>query len=167
MQPSSDSLYAGSLFATREAVQDAAGHNGEVMEAPDPSVFYRQGASDGRPSTEIVAMQGLARLTIQMYDRLRQISPQLTDDELRERMLPMPCGKLASLNETLFAFCTCRDRVDMREKFIETLLIRARLEAGELTPERAKIQLSNLMGMDASARARLRLALSHPEQSSS
>jgi hypothetical protein len=163
--PKSESLYEGSLFATTEAVRQDAGEKGEVLEAPDPSLFYKMGATEGQPSDETVQMHALAQLTIQMYDRLREKEPLLSDDDIRERMLPMPCGKLATVNETLFAFCTSRERIGMRDKFIDTLLVRARLEAGEITPNQAKLLLSELMGMDAQARARLKEALAAERRS--
>lgn len=163
--PNSENLYEGSLFASADKVREDAGERGEVLEAPAPELFYKMGASEGQPSPEIVEMEALARLTMQMYDRLRVKQPALSDDEIRERMLPMPCGKLAGINETLYAFCTSRERVQMREKFISTMLVRARLESGDITPNQAKLLLSDLMGMDVSARARLKDALAAENRS--
>ena len=156
---STEDLYKGSLFASTQQIESIAQENDEVLRAPDPSEFVNAGAAPGLPSVEVTQIHKLAMQVMSVYDRLRETSPTSTDDDLRDRMLPMPCGKLAEMNETLYALCTSRDHVSMRDKFVATLLVRAQLEAGEISSEEAKIKLSDLMGVDHAARSRLRMAL--------
>jgi hypothetical protein len=54
---------------------------------------------------------------------------------------------------------TDRGKMDLLPQIFATLQVRADLEAGTLHPNQAKLRLSDLMGVNAEARARLRKRL--------
>ena len=73
--------------------------------------------------------------------------------------------QLSQANDVLFLLMTDRTKRHLREAALATLKVRADLESGAMTPEQAKLKLSDLMGMDAQARALLRQKLREASES--
>ena len=165
-EPDVNKIYEGTVLATSEEIRKRCGDNDQVLEAPDPADFVNRGEAPGKPSREVTRLIELMPQVARTYDAVLAQHASRTDDELREKIIEehAHAKELSDTNEALFALLTSREQISKRAAFLQTLIVRARLESGELSASGARSELSTLMGMDTDARARLRDALEKERQ---
>ena len=167
MDQTTAELFEGNVWKSSDELRRTKNTNDEVLEAPDPSLFYNP-APDASASPEITEMIALATNVSALFEETCRNYPQRECDEIRGflRDAGGDARRLSDLNDTLYLMVTDRAKLDLLPQIFATLQVRADLEAGTLQPNQAKLRLSDLMGINAAARARLRQRLAEESAAS-
>jgi hypothetical protein len=160
MDQTTAELFEGNVWKSSDELHRTKNTNDEVLEAPDPELFYNSSAN-AIASPEITEMIALATNVSALFEQTCKKYPARQCDEIRGflRDAGGDARRLSDLNDTLYLMVTDRGKMDLLPQIFATLQVRADLEAGTLHPNQAKLRLSDLMGVNAEARARLRKRL--------
>jgi len=161
-------LFEGNVWTSSDELHRTKNNNDEVLEAPDPALFYNPNAN-ASASPEITAMIKLATNVSALFEVMCTKFPERECEEIRGLLRDAggDARRLSDMNDTLYLMVTDRTKVNLLPQIFATLQVRADLEAGILQPNQAKLRLSDLMGVNAAARARLRERMAEEAAASS